>query len=357
MKIGPRIIDPPLGLAPMAGVTDKPFRLLCRRMGAGLATSEMTAANPLLWQTRKSLERRDHAGEPGPISVQIAGTEPAQMAAFARFQVEHGAEIIDINMGCPAKKVCKAWAGSALMRDERKVEAILKAVVAAVEVPVTLKIRTGWAAGHRNAPVIARIAVDAGIAALAIHGRTRDMKYQGEAEYDTIASIKADIGIPVWANGDIDSPRKAKFVLKHTRADGLLIGRAAQGRPWIFQEIRHYLDSGEILVPKPPAEIGEILLDHLRQLHRFYGPERGVRIARKHLGWYAQAHPGSARFCATINRIEQPEQQLEQTRAFFHGLQENGGCCGQDSVLYNYLTSGSETLTIRLKNHPTRNCA
>lgn len=320
MRIGPYTIDPPLGLAPMAGVTDKPFRLLCRSMGAGLATSEMTSANPELWATRKSTERRDHAGEPGPISVQIAGTEPAQMAKFARFQVEQGAEIIDINMGCPAKKVCKAWAGSALMRDESRVAAILEAVVAAVDVPVTLKIRTGWAADRKNAPVIARIAEDAGIAALAIHGRTRDMKYQGQAEYDTIAAVKAAIAIPVWANGDIDTPEKARAVLAYTGADGLLIGRAAQGRPWIFAEIAHYLATGERLPDKTPAEVGTILVEHIRALHEFYGPERGVRIARKHLAWYAQAHSGASAFVRAINQVEDAGEQIERTQAYFTNL-------------------------------------
>ncbi len=306
----------------MAGVTDKPFRLLCRRMGAGLATSEMTSANPQLRGTRKSAERLDHAGEPGPISVQIAGTEPEQMAEFARYNVAHGAEIIDINMGCPAKKVCKAWAGSALMRDERKVEAILKAVVAAVEIPVTLKIRTGWAPDAKNAPVIARIAEDAGIAALAVHGRTRDQKYQGEAEYDTIAAIKQAVAMPVWANGDVESPEKAGRVLDHTGADGLLIGRAAQGRPWIFEEIRHFLETGELLPEKPPAEAAAILVEHLEALHAFYGPERGVRIARKHLGWYVKAHPGREVFVQQVNRLDDAPAQIARTRAYFERLDD-----------------------------------
>ena len=320
MKIGPYQITPALGLAPMAGVTDKPFRLLCRRMGAGLATSEMTSANPKLRGTRKSAERLDHLGEPGPISVQIAGTEPEQMADFARYNVEHGAEIIDINMGCPAKKVCKAWAGSALMRDEGLVEAILRAVVGAVDIPVTLKIRTGWAADRRNAPVIARIAEDAGIAALAVHGRTRDQKYQGTAEYDTIAAIKQSLSIPVWANGDVDSPEQARHVLEYTQADGLLIGRAAQGRPWIFDEIRHYLETGERLPEKSPAEVGEILVEHLAALHAFYGEDRGVRIARKHLGWYARAHPGRETFLQQVNRVDDGRSQIEQTQAYFERL-------------------------------------
>ncbi|GAB4172329.1 MAG: tRNA dihydrouridine synthase DusB [Wenzhouxiangellaceae bacterium] len=311
MRIGPFRIDPPLGLAPMAGVTDKPFRLLCRRMGAGIATSEMTLANPALWHSRKSVERRDHSGEPEPISVQIAGTEPEQMAEFARLQVAHGAQIIDINMGCPAKKVCKAWAGSALMRDEARVEAILKAVVGAVDVPVTLKIRTGWAADRKNAPLIARIAEDAGVAALAVHGRTRDQKYTGTAEYDTIALIKQQRSIPVWANGDITSPEKARYVLDYTGADGLLIGRAAQGRPWIFQEIRHFLETGQRVPERKLSDQLNILREHLVALHRFYGPERGVRIARKHLRWYLEAHPGSRAVLQQLMKVDDAQAQLE----------------------------------------------
>jgi len=320
MNIGPYRIAPALGLAPMAGVTDKPFRLLCRRMGAGLATSEMTSSNPQLRETRKSAERLDHAGEPGPISVQIAGTAPDQMAEFARYNVERGAQIIDINMGCPAKKVCKAWAGSALMRDEALVEAILRAVVGAVDIPVTLKIRTGWAHDAKNAPVIARIAEDAGIAALAVHGRTRDQKYQGNAEYDTIAAIRQSLSIPVWANGDVDSPEKARQVLDYTGVDGLLIGRAAQGRPWIFDEIRHFLETGERLPEKSPAEVGAILVEHLAALHAFYGEDRGVRIARKHLGWYARAHPGRETFLQQVNRVDDARSQIRQTRAYFEHL-------------------------------------
>jgi tRNA-dihydrouridine synthase B len=322
MNIGRHEIPPALGLAPMAGVTDKPFRLLCRRMGAGLATSEMTSANPRLRGTRKSAERLDHEGEPGPISVQIAGTEPGQMADFARYNVDHGAEIIDINMGCPAKKVCKAWAGSALMRDAGKVEAILRAVVGAVDTPVTLKIRTGWAHDAKNAPVVARIAEDAGVKALAIHGRTRDQKYQGSAEYDTIAAIKQAISIPVWANGDVDSPEKARQVLDHTGADGLLIGRAAQGRPWLFEEIRYFLDTGRRLPEKSPAEVGAILGEHLEALHAFYGEDRGVRIARKHLGWYVKAHPGREVFVQQVNRLDDAAAQIARTRAYFERLDD-----------------------------------
>jgi len=304
----------------MAGVTDKPFRLLCRSLGAGLATSEMTSSDPSLWHTRKSRERMDHVGEPGPVSVQIVGTVPERMAEAARHNVEHGAEIIDINMGCPAKKVCKAWAGSALMRDEALVGRILEAVVAAVDVPVTLKIRTGWDGAHRNGPTIARIAEESGVMALAVHGRTRDQKYQGRAEYDTIAQIVSQRSIPVWANGDVDSPEKAREVLDHTRAAGLLIGRAAQGRPWIFGEITHFLSTGERLPEKSIAQVGEILLAHLEALHDFYGVYRGVRIARKHLGWYAKDRPENSGFRRVVNRAETTRDQVALTRAYFDAL-------------------------------------
>ncbi len=309
-----------LGLAPMAGVTDKPFRLLCKRLGADQATSEMTTADASLWHTRKSRHRMDHRGEPEPVSVQIAGTEPDQMARAARHNVAQGADIIDINMGCPAKKVCKAWAGSALMRDEALVERILTAVVRAVDVPVTLKIRTGWDAEHRNGPLVARIAEDCGIQALAVHGRTRDQKYEGTAEYDTIARIKQELNIPVLANGDIDSPEKAAAVLAYTGADGLLIGRAAQGRPWIFREVRHFLQTGKRLPEPALPEIRDIFLGHLKALHDFYGEPAGVRIARKHLGWYAKGHLQQADFRAHFNRAESADSQIELVMAYFEGL-------------------------------------
>ncbi|KAF1686093.1 tRNA dihydrouridine synthase DusB [Pseudoxanthomonas broegbernensis] len=321
MRIGPYSIHPRVVLAPMAGVTDKPFRLLCKGLGAGLAVSEMTISDPRFWNTRKSLHRMDHAGEPEPVSVQIAGTEPAQLAHAARHNVEHGAQLIDINMGCPAKKVCNAWAGSALMRDEALVGRILEAVVAAVNVPVTLKIRTGWDADHRNAPTIARIAQAAGIQALTVHGRTRDQHYAGRAEYDTIARIKADLRIPVIANGDVDSPRRAAQVLRDTGADAVMVGRAAQGRPWIFREIAHFLATGEELPPPPLAQVREILLGHLRALHAFYGEEHGVRIARKHLGWYAKDRPENAAFRAVVNRARTAHEQLELTGDYFHALE------------------------------------
>jgi tRNA-dihydrouridine synthase B len=321
LKIGPHLLDNNLVLAPMAGVTDKPFRVLCKRMGAGLCVSEMTISDPRFWTTSKSRHRMDHAGEPAPVSVQIAGTEPDQLAAAARHNIEHGAQIVDINMGCPAKKVCNAWAGSALMRDEPRVAAILAAVVAAAgAVPVTLKIRTGWDAGHRNALTIARIAEDAGIAALAVHGRTRDQLYTGDAEYDTIAAVKQALRIPVLANGDVDSPEKAARVLRHTGCDGLLVGRAAQGRPWIFREIAHYLATGMHLPEPSLEEVRDVLLGHLRDLHAFYGEESGVRIARKHLGWYAKDRPANAAFRAVVNAAADAPSQLRLTRDYFDAL-------------------------------------
>ena len=320
MRIGPHHIDPGVVLAPMAGVTDKPFRVLCKRLGAGLCVSEMTTSDPRLWDTPKSRHRMDHAGEPDPISVQIAGTEPAVMAAAARHNVDNGAQLIDINMGCPAKKVCNAWAGSALMREPALVAQILEAVVAAVDVPVTLKIRTGWAAGQRNALEIARIAEAAGIAALAVHGRTRDQLYKGVAEYDTIAEVKAALSIPVLANGDVDSPRKAREVLEYTGCDAVLVGRAAQGRPWIFREIAHYLATGEELAPPTLVEVRDILLGHLEDLHSFYGEAKGVRIARKHLGWYAKDRPENTAFRAVVNRADSAEAQLRLTCDYFDAL-------------------------------------
>jgi len=317
MQIGPYRIDPPLVLAPMAGVTDKPFRLLCKRMGAGLAVSEMTHSDPRLWTSAKSLQRMDHAGEPAPVSVQIAGSDPRLLAAAARYNVDHGAQIIDINMGCPAKKVCNVWAGSALLQDEPLVARILGAVVAAVPVPVTLKIRTGWDHENINAVRIARIAEGAGIAALAVHGRTRADKYDGAAEYATIAAVKAAVRIPVIANGDIDGPHKARAVLDATGADALMIGRGAQGRPWIFGQIARYLADG-VLLPEPePAAVGEILRAHLCALHAFYGEDAGVRIARKHLGWYARDRAENTAFRHIINAATDAATQLRLTADYF----------------------------------------
>ena len=317
MQIGPYRIDPPLVLAPMAGVTDKPFRLLCKRMGAGLAVSEMTHSDPRLWTSAKSLQRMDHAGEPAPVSVQIAGSDPRLLAAAARHNVEHGAQIIDINMGCPAKKVCNVWAGSALLRDEPLVARILGAVVAAVPVPVTLKIRTGWDHENINAVRIARIAEGAGIAALAVHGRTRADKYDGTAEYATIAAVKAAVRIPVIANGDIDGPHKARAVLDATGADALMIGRGAQGRPWIFGQIARYLADGVLLAEPEPAAVGEILRAHLCALHAFYGEDAGVRIARKHLGWYARDRAENTAFRHIINAATDAATQLRLTADYF----------------------------------------
>ena len=322
MHIGPYLIDPPIGLAPMAGVTDKPFRLLCKRLGAGLATSEMTTSDPRLWTTRKSLKRMDHAGERNPVynqpvSVQIAGYDPAMLAEAARYNADHGAQIIDINMGCPAKKVCNVYAGSALLQDEALVARILAATVAAVDVPVTLKIRTGWNRENRNGVRIAQIAQDSGIAALAVHGRTRADLYNGDAEYDVIAAIKQAVNIPVLANGDVDSAHKARQVLEYTKCDGLLIGRAAQGRPWIFREIAHYLATGELLAPPAADEVCDILCGHLEHLYAFYGELAGVRIARKHLGWYAKDRPENIAFRAVVNRAETAAEQLRLTQAYF----------------------------------------
>ncbi|MFN4148638.1 MAG: tRNA dihydrouridine synthase DusB [Rhodocyclaceae bacterium] len=309
-----------LFVAPMAGVTDRPFRQLCKRLGAGLAVSEMVTSNSLLYGSAKTRRRADHAGEAEPIVVQIAGADPAMLAAAARYNVERGAQIIDINMGCPAKKVCNVMAGSALMQDEPLVARILEAVVKAVpEVPVTLKMRTGWNRENRNAPTIARIAEESGVRALAIHGRTRADQYQGQAEYDTIALIKTRVKIPVIANGDIDTPEKAKFVLDYTQADGVMIGRAAQGRPWLFAEIEHYLKTGA--VPKPPTfrEIHAILRSHLSDLYAFYGEETGIKIARKHIGWYTKGIPGAARFRHLMNHLDSVTAQLAATDEFFLG--------------------------------------
>ncbi len=320
MQIGPYKLRNRLVLAPMAGVTDRPFRQLCKKLGAGMAVSEMVTANSALWGSRQTLRRMDHSGEVEPRIVQIAGADPAMMAEAARFNVERGAQIIDINMGCPAKKVCNVMAGSALLKHEDLVARILDAVVNAVDVPVTLKIRTGWDPDNRNALGIARIAEQAGIRSLAVHGRTRACGYRGEAEYDTIRQVKQETGLPVIANGDIDSPEKAKKVLEYTGADAVMIGRAAQGRPWIFREIEHFLLTGRHLRAPGVEEIRTVMIEHLNNLYAFYGEYTGVRVARKHIAWYSKRQPGGAAFRATINRVESQDEQLRLTHAFFDRL-------------------------------------
>lgn len=325
VRIGPYLLSSPLILAPMAGVTDRPFRQLCRHMGAALAVSEMLTSNVQLWSSRKSQLRLCHHGEPEPRSVQIAGSDPQQLAEAARLNVAQGAQIIDINMGCPAKKVCAKAAGSALMKDEPLVAKILAAVVAAVEVPVTLKIRTGWDHQHRNGPDIARIAEESGIAALAVHGRTRADFYQGQAEYDTIALIKQQRSIPVFANGDIDSAAKAQSVLKATGVDAVLIGRAAQGNPWIFREVAHYLRTGQECPPPSLMEQSQILDAHLSALYAFYGDEQGVRIARKHVGWYLHRFAGVKDFLAQFNTLNGCAAQQIHLQQFFHDYSLSSG--------------------------------
>ncbi|MDX9739690.1 MAG: tRNA dihydrouridine synthase DusB [Gammaproteobacteria bacterium] len=320
MQIGPYKLGNNLVLAPMAGVTDRPFRQLCRSLGAGLAVSEMVSCNSLLWGSEKTRRRADHEGENEPRSVQIAGADPAMMAEAARYNVDNGAQIIDINMGCPAKKVCNVMAGSALLRDESLVGRILDAVVAAVDAPVTLKIRTGWDRQSRNALRIARLAEQAGIRALAIHGRTRACAYTGDAEYDTIAEVKAAISIPVIANGDIRSAEQARRVLDHTGADAVMIGRAAQGKPWIFRGIDHYLRTGEHLPEPPISWIRDLMLDHLQQLYAFYGEDVGVRVARKHIGWYSKGQTGGAAFRQFVNQTDTSETQFAAVREFFDRL-------------------------------------
>jgi len=309
-----------LFVAPMAGVTDRPFRQLCKQLGAGLPVSEMVTSNSLLYGSAKTRRRANHDGEVVPISVQIAGADPAMMAEAARYNVDNGAQIIDINMGCPAKKVCNVMAGSALMQHESLVSTILETVVRAVlGTPVTLKFRTGWNRENKNAPTIARIAEASGIRAIAIHGRTRADQYTGEAEYETIARVKSEVGIPVIANGDITTPEKAKFVLDTTGADGVMIGRAAQGRPWLFREIEHFLKTGEHLAPPLASEIHRILAAHLDDLYGFYGEETGVKIARKHISWYTKGIVGAAHFRHAMNQMPSVSEQLAATDEFFLG--------------------------------------
>ncbi|WP_290436929.1 tRNA dihydrouridine synthase DusB [Aeromonas caviae] len=320
MQIGPHTLETPLIVAPMAGVTDRPFRELCLRLGAGMAVSEMLLANPDVWDTQKTRMRMDHSAEGGLRSVQIAGADPEMMAFAARYNVEQGAQIVDINMGCPAKKVNKKLAGSALLRQPDLVRSICRAVMDAVEVPVTLKIRTGWDPDNRNGEEIARIAEDCGIAALAVHGRTRACLYKGEAEYDTIRAIKQAVSIPVVANGDIDSPEKARYVLDYTGVDAVMIGRAAQGRPWIFREIRHFLETGTKLPPPDREEVRTLMNEHVTNLHQFYGAYLGARIARKHVGWYLDEEEAGREFRKHFNALDCADAQLEALEAYFDGL-------------------------------------
>jgi len=317
MRIGPYTLTGNLVLAPMAGVTDLAFRRLCRQLGADLCVAEMVSSNPRLLTTAKTLVRLERDREPAPRIVQIAGSEPGELAASARYNVARGAQIIDINMGCPAKKVCRKSAGSALLGDEALVGRILDAVVAAVAVPVTLKIRTGPTLETRNGVRIARLAERAGIAAIAVHGRSRACAFRGRSEHDTTRAIKAAVGIPVIANGDIVDPEIARAVLDYTGADGLMVGRAAQGNPWIFREIRHFLRTGTHLAAPRAGEIRSTLLAHLRAVHALYGAPRGVRVARKHLAWYARARPGADRYWAQVRQIDSPAEQIEVTRQFF----------------------------------------
>lgn len=324
MQIGPYILRNNLIVAPMAGVTDRPFRMLCKKMGAGLAVSEMVTSNSLLYGSAKTLRRANHQGEVEPISVQIAGSDPKMMAEAAKHNVDNGAQIIDINMGCPAKKICNVMAGSALLKDEPLVAQILKAVVAAVNVPVTLKIRTGWDKQNRNAVQVAKMAEDIGVQALAMHGRTRACLYMGDAEYDTIATVKQAISIPLIANGDITTPEKAKFVLEYTGADAVMIGRAAQGRPWIFREIEHYLATGTHMLPPTVQEIHQVMLEHIHDLYDFYGDLSGMRVARKHISWYTKGLKDSANFRHQMNQLQTIEEQLASIDAFFAMLETHG---------------------------------
>jgi tRNA-dihydrouridine synthase B len=328
MKIGSISLPNNLFVAPMAGVTDRPFRQLCKRLGAGYAVSEMIASNAMLWNSAKTLRRANHDGEVEPIAVQIAGADPLTMAKAALLNIDRGAQIIDINMGCPAKKVCNVASGSALLKNEPLVAEILQTVVNSVKqhhphVPVTLKMRTGWDRDNKNALTIAKIAVESGIDMLTIHGRTKADLYKGEAEYDTIAAVKAHVSIPIVANGDITDPLKAAQVLKATHADALMIGRAAQGKPWLFREITHYLTTGELLPPPKVAEIQAIMNDHLIDHYEFYGAYAGVRTARKHIAWYCKGLRGSHHFRHHMNTIDNCQEQLKAVNDFFDGLKEH----------------------------------
>ena len=323
MRIGPFELANSVFVAPMAGVTDRPFRMLCKQLGAGYAVSEMVTSRPDLFKSLKTSRRVDHTGESGPIAVQIAGTDAPMMADAARYNIDHGAQIIDINMGCPAKKVCNKWAGSALMQDEALAVSIVQAVVDAAQplsVPVTLKMRTGWCQQHKNAVTLAKKFEDVGVQMLTVHGRTREQGYSGQAEYDTIAAVKQAVRIPVVANGDIDSPEKAQTVLRYTGADAVMIGRAAQGRPWIFREITHFLETGEHLAQPLVMEVRRLLLDHLQDHYALYGEDSGVRSARKHIGWYVHQLPQGDAFRRHMNTLENAKAQHQAVGEFFDAL-------------------------------------
>jgi tRNA-dihydrouridine synthase B len=323
MQIGPHLLPNALFVAPMAGVTDRPFRQLCRSFGAGYAVSEMVSARPDLRHTRKSTRRADHAGEPAPVAVQIVGADAGEMAGAARYNIGLGAQVIDINMGCPAKKVCNRWSGSALMQDEALALSIIDAVVAACVphgVPVTLKLRTGWRADHKNALASARAAESAGVQMVTVHGRTREQGFKGEAEYDTVAAVKAALRVPVVANGDIDSPAKAREVLRRTGADALMIGRAALGRPWLFREIAHFLSTGRLLAPPLVLEVRRALLAHLQAHYALYGEVVSVRSARKHIGWMVRALPGGEALRAQINGMDVAATQWQAVADYFEQL-------------------------------------
>lgn len=324
MRIGPYHLKNNLIVAPMAGVTDRPFRMLCKSMGAGMAVSEMVSSNSLLYGSEKTKRRANHEGEVDPISVQIVGADPKMLARTAQYNVDEGAQIIDINMGCPAKKICNVMAGSALLQNEALVAQILEAVVSAVPVPVTLKIRTGWDKQNRNAIRIAQIAEASGIQALAIHGRTRACAYTGDAEYDTITAVKANVNIPIIANGDITTPEKARYVLQQTGADAVMIGRAAQGRPWLFREIEHFIKTGTYLPAPQVNEVHRVLLKHVHELYAFYGEHTGLRVARKHISWYTKGLIGSAHFRHHMNQLESSAEQLMAVNDFFDGQLQGG---------------------------------
>ncbi len=350
MNIGHHSLANNLFAAPMAGVTDRPFRQLCKQLGAGYAVSEMVTSRPDLWGTRKTTRRANHDGEAGPIAVQIAGTEPDMMADAARHNIDGGAQIIDINMGCPAKKVCNKWAGSALMQDEPLALAIVEAVVAACaprQVPVTVKMRTGWCQSHKNAVSLARRFESAGVQMLTVHGRTREQGYSGVAEYDTIAAVKAAVGIPVVANGDISTPQRARDVLAATGADAVMVGRAAQGRPWIFREMAHFLATGSLLAPPLVAEVKRLLLEHLQDHYAFYGEYAGVRTARKHIGWYLRTLPDAGQFRQRLNLLDDCQQQWRAVADYFDDLSRSMDRMPAelDAASQHHKESPMETLT------------